>query len=68
MTGDVIGAMACQVYPEYQKSLKSYNAVDFDDLLMLTVRLFDEHPQVLERYQERFRYIMVDEYQDTNAA
>jgi len=68
MTGDVIGAMACQVYPEYQKSLKSFNAVDFDDLLMLTVRLFDEHPEVLERYQERFRYIMVDEYQDTNAA
>jgi DNA helicase-2/ATP-dependent DNA helicase PcrA len=68
MTGDVIGAMAHQVYPEYQKSLKSYNAVDFDDLLMLTVRLFDEHPDVLARYQERYRYIMVDEYQDTNAA
>jgi DNA helicase-2/ATP-dependent DNA helicase PcrA len=68
MTGDVIGAMAHRVYPEYQKSLKSYNAVDFDDLLMLTVRLFDEHPDVLARYQERFRYIMVDEYQDTNAA
>ncbi|TLM65320.1 MAG: ATP-dependent DNA helicase Rep [Deltaproteobacteria bacterium] len=68
MTGDVIGAMAHRVYPEYQKSLKSYNAVDFDDLLMLTVRLFDEHPEVLDRYRERFRYIMVDEYQDTNAA
>jgi DNA helicase-2/ATP-dependent DNA helicase PcrA len=68
MTGDVVGAMVSRVYPEYQKSLKSYNAVDFDDLLMLTVRLFDEHPEVLARYQERFRYIMVDEYQDTNAA
>ncbi|MHB8709402.1 MAG: ATP-dependent helicase, partial [Desulfuromonadales bacterium] len=68
MTGDVLGAMAHQVYPEYQKSLKSFNAVDFDDLLMLTVRLFNEHPEVLARYQERFRYIMVDEYQDTNAA
>ncbi len=68
MNGDVLGAMAHQVYPEYQKSLKSYNAVDFDDLLMLTVRLFSEHPDVLARYQERFRYIMVDEYQDTNAA
>jgi superfamily I DNA/RNA helicase len=68
MNGDMVGNMACRVYPEYQKSLKSYNAVDFDDLLMLTVRLFDECPDVLERYQERFRYIMVDEYQDTNAA
>ena len=68
MTGDVIGAMAERVYPEYQKSLKGFNAVDFDDLLMLTVRLFNEHPDVLDRYQERFRYIMVDEYQDTNAA
>lgn len=68
MSGDVVGAMACRVYPEYQKSLKSFNAVDFDDLLMLTVRLFNEHPDVLSRYQQRFRYIMVDEYQDTNAA
>ncbi len=68
MPGDILGAMVRQVYPEYQKSLKSYNAVDFDDLLMLTVRLFDEHPEVLEHYRERFRYIMVDEYQDTNAA
>ncbi len=68
MKGDVIGEMAARVYPEYQKSLKSYNAVDFDDLIMLVVRLFDEHPAVLEKYQERFRYIMVDEYQDTNAA
>ncbi len=68
MKGDVIGEMTQKVYPEYQKSLKSYNAVDFDDLIMLTVRLFNEHPDVLARYQERFRYIMVDEYQDTNAA
>jgi DNA helicase-2/ATP-dependent DNA helicase PcrA len=68
MTGDVIGTMAHRVYPEYQKSLKSFNAVDFDDLLMLAVRLFNEHPEVLARYQEQFRYIMVDEYQDTNAA
>jgi DNA helicase-2/ATP-dependent DNA helicase PcrA len=68
MRGDLIGEMARRVYPEYQKSLKSYNAVDFDDLLMLVVRLFNEHPDVLEKYQERFRYIMVDEYQDTNGA
>ena len=68
MRGDVIGEMAKAVYPEYQKSLKSYNAVDFDDLIMLVVRLFEEFPEVRERYQERFRYIMVDEYQDTNTA
>ncbi len=68
MRGDVIGEMAQKVYPEYQKSLKSYNAVDFDDLIMLVVRLFDEFPEVQKRYQERFKYIMVDEYQDTNTA
>jgi DNA helicase-2/ATP-dependent DNA helicase PcrA len=68
MRGDLIGEMVRAVYPEYQKSLKSYNAVDFDDLIMLVVRLFDQHPAVQERYQQRFRYIMVDEYQDTNAA
>jgi DNA helicase-2/ATP-dependent DNA helicase PcrA len=68
MRGDVIGEMAKAVYPEYQKSLKSYNAVDFDDLIMLVVRLFEEFPEVRERYQDRFRYIMVDEYQDTNTA
>jgi DNA helicase-2/ATP-dependent DNA helicase PcrA len=68
MTDDVIGAMTKAVYPEYQKSLKSYNAVDFDDLIMLVVRLFDEFPDAQERYQDRFRYIMVDEYQDTNLA
>ena len=60
--------MAASVYPRYQKSLKAYNAVDFDDLIMLTVRLLQEHPDVLEKYRRRFRYLMVDEYQDTNAA
>ena len=68
MRGDVISEMAQKVYPEYQKSLKSYNAVDFDDLIMLVVRLFDEFPEVQARYQDRFQYIMVDEYQDTNTA
>jgi DNA helicase-2/ATP-dependent DNA helicase PcrA len=68
MKGDLVGEMAKAVYPEYQKSLKSYNAVDFDDLIMLVVRLFDTFPEVQARYQERFRYIMVDEYQDTNTA
>ena len=55
-------------YEEYQKRLKKNNAVDFDDLLMLTVQLFHSHDEVLENYQNRFRYIMVDEYQDTNTA
>jgi DNA helicase-2/ATP-dependent DNA helicase PcrA len=56
------------VYREYQKRLKSNNALDFDDLLMLTVELFRRDSEVLNSYQERFRYIMVDEYQDTNTA
>ena len=55
-------------YDEYQKRLRKNNAVDFDDLLMLTVELFHSHDEVLEIYQKRFRYIMVDEYQDTNNA
>lgn len=59
---------AAQVYESYQKKLKTNNAVDFDDLLLLTVRLFKEHPDILQKYQDRFRYIMVDEYQDTNHA
>ncbi|MGI6034136.1 MAG: ATP-dependent helicase, partial [Coriobacteriales bacterium] len=54
------------VYAEYQKRLKANNAMDFDDLLVNTVDLFREHKDVLAKYQERFQYIMVDEYQDTN--
>ena len=61
-------ALAAEVYPRYQRALKAFNAVDFDDILMLTVRLLEEHPEVLAKMQQRFRYIMVDEYQDTNAA
>ena len=57
-----------KVYREYQKRLQSNNALDFDDLICRTIELFTEHPDVLEYYQERFRYIMVDEYQDTNHA
>jgi len=60
--------MAAAVYPKYQKALKAYNAVDFDDLIMLAVKLLQEHPEVLEKYRQRFRYLLVDEYQDTNAA
>ena len=55
-------------YEEYQRLLRKNNALDFDDLLMLTVELFHAHDEVLEMYQHRFRYIMVDEYQDTNGA
>ena len=54
------------IYPRYGEALKSMNAVDFDDLLTLTLRLFREHPDILEKYKEQYRYIMVDEYQDTN--
>lgn len=57
-----------QVYKEYQKALKRNNALDFDDLIFYAVKLFSEDEQVLSHYQERFRYIMVDEYQDTNTA
>ncbi len=58
--------VVARVYKEYQRSLRKANAVDFDDLLGLPIRLFDEAPGLLERYQDRFRYILVDEYQDTN--
>lgn len=57
-----------EVYSKYQKKLVSNSALDFDDIIMLTVRIFRENPDVLEQYQDRFRYIMVDEYQDTNHA
>lgn len=57
-----------QVYIEYQKRLKQNNALDFDDLIMKTVELFQKEPEVLDVYQNRFRFIMVDEYQDTNTA
>ncbi|MFO0702850.1 MAG: UvrD-helicase domain-containing protein [Candidatus Andersenbacteria bacterium] len=60
--------VAAKVYTRYQARLKDANAVDFDDLLVLPVRLFREFPEVLSTYQDRFRYIHVDEYQDTNHA
>ncbi len=56
------------VYAEYQKRLKAAGALDFDDIIMETVGLFRDHPEVLEHYQERFRYVLIDEYQDTNRA
>lgn len=66
--GDYAKQKQAQVYREYQESLKKNNALDFDDLIVKTVELFKADAQVLDYYQERFRYIMVDEYQDTNTA
>ena len=57
-----------EIYKEYQKRLKKNNALDFDDLIVKTVELFQNNSEVLNYYQERFKYIMVDEYQDTNLA
>lgn len=66
--GDFRLQMAANVYREYQKELKNCNALDFDDLIFKTVELFQSCPDILDSYQERFRFIMVDEYQDTNTA
>ena len=66
--GDLQEELAGRVYAEYQSRLHRSNALDFDDLIGLTVELFRKAPDVLDYYQERFRYIMVDEYQDTNKA
>lgn len=57
-----------RVYQKYQAQLKKYGAVDFDDLLNLVVKLFQDNPATLDHYQDRFRYLFVDEYQDTNTA
>jgi len=64
--GDYADEQYADIYRLYQERLQKNNALDFDDLIMLTVELFRNYPEVLERYQERFRYILVDEYQDTN--
>lgn len=66
--GDFQKKKIAQVYREYQDTLRKNNALDFDDLIVKTVELFKSCPEVLDYYQERFRYIMVDEYQDTNTA
>lgn len=59
---------AAIVYLHYQRTLKAYNAVDFDDLILLPVKLFQDNPDILEKWQYRVRYMLVDEYQDTNAS
>jgi len=58
--------VVCKVYRKYQDCLKNNNSVDFDDLLVLPIKLFTTYPDILKMYQERFKYILVDEYQDTN--
>ena len=65
---DFYKSIVARIYKMYQERLKKYNALDFDDLIMCTVKLFEENPDVLEYYQQKFRYILVDEYQDTNHA
>ncbi len=66
--GDYQRVKISKIYSEYQATLKKNNAMDFDDLIVKTVELFKACPEVLEQYQNRFRYILVDEYQDTNTA
>ena len=63
-----VHAMAEHVRKKYESALHACNAIDFDDLLLLALRLFEEHPDVLEACRRKYRYVMVDEYQDTNAA
>ena len=66
--GDMYTQIVVQCYTAYQKELRQSESVDFDDLIMLTLRLFDQNPDVLTYYQQKFQYIHVDEYQDTNHA
>ncbi len=66
--GDYAASIYARVYREYQETLQVNNALDFDDIIVKTVELFRDCPEVLDNYQERFQYIMVDEYQDTNTA
>ncbi len=65
---DAIAIIASRVYPEYVRHLKAYNAVDFDDLINLPVMLFRDYPDILTSWQNRYRYLLVDEYQDTNTS
>lgn len=57
-----------ELYERLQSSMRTFNALDFDQLILRTIELFEKHPDVLEKYQDQYRYIMIDEYQDTNAA
>lgn len=66
LAGDFFEQKAAEVYEQYEKRLAVNNALDFDDLLMVTVKILTEYPEIREKYQKRFNYIMIDEYQDTN--
>lgn len=66
--GDYLKTIYAKAYREYQETLRANNALDFDDIIVKTVELFQSCPEILDSYQERFQYIMVDEYQDTNTA
>lgn len=68
LAGDMYSQMVAKCYKAYQEELRRSEAMDFDDLIMMTLRLFDKHPEVLAYYQQRYQYIHVDEYQDTNHA
>ena len=65
-SSDYIRGQVAKVYSVYEKQMKEYNAIDFDDILLLTVKLFKEHSDRLKYYQDKFKYLLVDEYQDTN--
>lgn len=67
-TAELLDVKVSEIYTEYQKALKAANAVDFDDIIFLTVKLLEDFPDVLEHYRNLYKYIMVDEYQDTNFA
>ena len=65
-TSNEIDSVVVSIYRKYQARLLSNNSVDFDDLLLLPIRIFQSHPEVLKIYQEQYKYILIDEYQDTN--
>ena len=60
--------LCAQAYLRYQRALKAYNALDFDDLILLPTVLFEQHPDILEKWQNQIHYLLVDEYQDTNSS
>ncbi len=64
--GNYFYERVAKIYPIYQKKLEDNNALDFDDLLLEVIRLFDNHPEIWEKYSNQFRYVLIDEYQDTN--
>ena len=68
LADDELASAAALLYAEYERTLRAYQAVDFDDLISLPVRLFEQNPDVRERWQNKLRYLLVDEYQDTNRA